>query len=90
MVGGGWREIVQGMALGPVLSLVGGKKMRFFLARIKKQDLLFLSNALDSRQIVSVIDRLYPLSQTADALRYLEEGHARGKVVITVEPDNER
>jgi len=40
-------------------------------------------------KVVPVIDKCYPLAETADAIRYLEEGHARGKVVITVARNNE-
>jgi NADPH:quinone reductase-like Zn-dependent oxidoreductase len=50
--------------------------------------LLVLKDLLEARKIVPVIDRRYPLSNVAAALRYLEEGHAQGKVVITVEHSN--
>jgi NADPH:quinone reductase-like Zn-dependent oxidoreductase len=53
-----------------------------------KDDLVVLKDILEDGKIVPVIDRRYPLSETADALRYLEEGHARGKVIITVEDSN--
>ncbi len=61
-----------------------GKKMLSMLAHRNKKDLAFLRELLESRAIVPVIDRRYPLSETPAALRYLEDGHARGKVVITV------
>jgi NADPH:quinone reductase-like Zn-dependent oxidoreductase len=89
MAGGGWAQILQGMLLGPLLSLIGSKKMRFFMAKINQEDLLILKDLLASGKVVSVIDRHYPLSDTAEALRYLEEGHAKGKVVITLEGNNE-
>jgi NADPH:quinone reductase-like Zn-dependent oxidoreductase len=54
----------------------------------KKQDLAFLSELLEAGKVVPVIDRRYPLREVAEALRYVEEGHARGKVVITVEHNN--
>ncbi len=85
MAGGGWSQILQGMLLAPLLSLIGRKKMRFFMAKIIQKDLVLLSDLLAAGKIVPVIDRRYPLSDVAEALRYLEEGHARGKVVITVE-----
>jgi len=50
-----------------------------------QKDLRFVKELLDSGEVVPVIDRRFPLSETADAIRYLETGHARGKVVITVE-----
>ncbi len=72
--------------------LVGGLFSRFNskfiglmgMAQVNKADLLILSEMLESRKIVPVIDRCYPLSETAEAIRYLETGRARGKVVITV------
>lgn len=85
MAGGGWLQMFQTMALASVLSLLGRKRMCFFMARVKKADLVFLKDLLAAGTIVSVIDRRYPLSDTADAVRYLEEGHAKGKIVVTVE-----
>jgi NADPH:quinone reductase-like Zn-dependent oxidoreductase len=55
------------------------------MTKINKKDLVVLRDLLEARKIVPVIDRRYPLSNVAAALRYLEEGHAQGKVVITVE-----
>jgi len=85
MVGGGWIQILQAMLLGPFLSWIGSKKVRFFIAKINTKDLDFLKDLLEAGKVVPVIDRRYPLSDVAEALRYLEEGHAQGKVVITVE-----
>ncbi len=79
--------MLQSMSLGPLLSLMGSKKMRFFLAKGSQTDLVLLSDLLAAGKVVSVIDRRYPLSDVAEAIRYLEQGHARGKVVITV-PSN--
>ena len=58
--------------------------VKFFVAKINKEDLLVLQELLEAGKMRSVIDRRYELSQTPDAMRYLGEGHARGKVVITV------
>ncbi|HEY6292090.1 MAG TPA: NAD(P)-dependent alcohol dehydrogenase [Terriglobia bacterium] len=85
MAGGGVVQMLQTMLLGPLLSRVGRKKMSFFLAKINQTDLVLLKGLLEARKVVPVIDRRYPLSEVAEALRYLEEGHARGKVVITVQ-----
>jgi NADPH:quinone reductase-like Zn-dependent oxidoreductase len=84
MVGGGFARILQAMSLGPLLSWIGSKKMRFFIAKINGRDLLLLKDLLEAGKIVPVIDRRYPLNEVAEALRYLEEGHAQGKVVITI------
>jgi len=89
MAGGGWPQILQAMLLGPLLSLIGSKKMCFFIAKLNKTDLVLLRDFLEAGTIVPVIDRRYTLSDAAEALRYLAEGHARGKVVITMEHHSE-
>ncbi|MBZ5587239.1 MAG: NAD(P)-dependent alcohol dehydrogenase [Acidobacteriia bacterium] len=85
MAGGGWAQIVQTLVLGPLLSLIGRKKMCLFMANIHQKDLVVLKDLLEAGKVVPVIDRRYPLSEAAEAMRYLGEGHARGKVVVTVE-----
>ena len=47
-------------------------------------DLIFVKELLETGKVVPIIDRCYPLREVADAIRYLEEGHAQGKIVITV------
>ena len=89
MAGGGWAQIFQAMLLGPFLSLIGNKKMCFMMAKIDKEDLVLLKDLLAAGKIVPVIDRRYPFSDTAEAVRYLEEGHAKGKVVITMKHRSE-
>jgi NADPH:quinone reductase-like Zn-dependent oxidoreductase len=89
MAGGGGAQILQAMLLAPLLSLIGSKKMRFFIAKIDQKDLVLLKDLLDAGKVVPVIDRRYPLSDVVEAFRYLEEGHARGKVVITLEYANQ-
>jgi NADPH:quinone reductase-like Zn-dependent oxidoreductase len=54
-------------------------------AKMNQKDLVFVKELIEAGKVVPVIERRYPLGETAEALRYLEEGHARGKVVITVE-----
>ncbi len=53
-----------------------------------KKDLVVMKELLEAGKVVPVIDRRYTLSEVPEAIRYLEEGHARGKVVITVEHNN--
>jgi NADPH:quinone reductase-like Zn-dependent oxidoreductase len=89
MAGGGLGGVLSFLLLAPVLSLIGTRKMRFFIAKMNKKDLVLLGDLLETGKVVSVIDRRYPLSGVAEALRYLEEGHAQGKVVITVEHGND-
>jgi NADPH:quinone reductase-like Zn-dependent oxidoreductase len=64
--------------------LVRSQKVKFFVAKITKEDLAVMQELLDSGQVKSVVDRTYPLSDVREALGYLGEGHARGKVVITM------
>jgi NADPH:quinone reductase-like Zn-dependent oxidoreductase len=80
---------LQVIFLGPLLSLIGRKKIRFFLAKLNRNDLAFLADLLEARKVVPVIDRCYPLSDPAVAIRYLEKGHARGEVVLTVEHNSD-
>jgi NADPH:quinone reductase-like Zn-dependent oxidoreductase len=82
LVGGGLARIFQAMLLAPLLSLLGSKKTRFFIANINQKDLVFLKELIEAGKVVPVIDRRYPLSDAAEALRYLEERHAQGKVVL--------
>jgi NADPH:quinone reductase-like Zn-dependent oxidoreductase len=89
MVGGGFARILQAAALGPLLSQIGSKKIRFFIAKINTKDLVFLKDLLEAGGIAPVIDRRYPLSEAAEALRYREGGHAHGKVVIVIEHTSE-
>lgn len=86
LAGGSVVRIFQGMLMAPLVSLIGRKKMRFFIANINQKDLVFLKELLEAGKVVPVIDRRYPLSEAAEALRYLEEGHAQGKIVLTVGP----
>jgi NADPH:quinone reductase-like Zn-dependent oxidoreductase len=85
VVGGSFVRIFQTVLLGPLLSRIGSKKVRFFIANINPKDLVLLKDLLEAGKIVPVIDKRYPLSDVAEAVRYLEEGHAQGKIVITVE-----
>ncbi|MDQ3398447.1 MAG: NAD(P)-dependent alcohol dehydrogenase [Deinococcota bacterium] len=78
-------RLFEHMLLGPLMSKSGGKRVGSMgVANVNKQDLLFIKELLETGKVVPVIDRRYPLSETAEAIRYLEEGHARGKVVIGV------
>ena len=82
--GGSMTQIFQGIILGPVLSRVGDKRMGNLAAMPNVHDLATVGEWLEKGTIRPVIDRSYPLSEAAEAFRYLEREHARGKVVITV------
>jgi NADPH:quinone reductase-like Zn-dependent oxidoreductase len=66
------------------LSPFVSQKLGSFLMKPTKDDLQFLKELIEAGKLTPVIDRTYPLSEVPEAIRYLEEGHARGKVVITV------
>jgi NADPH:quinone reductase-like Zn-dependent oxidoreductase len=80
VVGGSIMRIIQLMWL----SKRGAKNMATMVANINQKDLLILAEMLKDGRIKSAIDKCYPLVETAEAVRYLEEGHVRGKVVIIV------
>jgi NADPH:quinone reductase-like Zn-dependent oxidoreductase len=84
-IGGSMAQYFQAMLLGPLISMMGSKKMGSVMGKPNQKDYAFLIELFEAGKVVPVIDRCYPLSEVPEALRYLEEGHARGKVVITVE-----
>jgi NADPH:quinone reductase-like Zn-dependent oxidoreductase len=88
VLGGSLAQFFQGVLLGPVVSRIGRKQVRSFIASINQTDLVFLKELLEAGKVVPVIDRCYPLGETAEAIRYLVAGHARGKVVITVDQNH--
>ncbi|MCH7772041.1 MAG: NAD(P)-dependent alcohol dehydrogenase [Bacteroidetes bacterium] len=83
--------LFQALFLAPWMSMAGslpgrqaGKKIALMSAKITDKELLLLKELIEAGKVKPVIDRHYPLREVAEAIRYLEEGHARGKVVITV------
>jgi NADPH:quinone reductase-like Zn-dependent oxidoreductase len=84
MLGGTLAQALQAVMLGPMLSRIGPRKMVHIPARANHAELVFIGELLQAGKLVPVIDRRYPLRETAAAMRYLIQEHARGKVVITV------
>jgi NADPH:quinone reductase-like Zn-dependent oxidoreductase len=83
--GGTMPQFFQSILLGRLMSKDGGKKLGSMgIAKVNPQDLAFLAGQLEEGKIKPIIDRSFPLSETAEAVRYVEEKHARGKVVITM------
>ena len=87
-IGGSGFRFFQAMLLGPLVSLFGNKKLGSMLPIPNQDDLIFLKELLETRKVVPVIDKRYPLSKVAEAIRYLGEGHAQGKIVISVQQNN--
>jgi NADPH:quinone reductase-like Zn-dependent oxidoreductase len=85
MAGGSKTQMFQGVLLGKWMSETGGRKMGGVSAKRSQKDLVILKELLEAGKVVPVIDRRFSLNKAAEALRYLGEGHARGKVVITME-----
>lgn len=77
-------SLLETMILGRLTSASGSKKTKFFVAKLNNEDLVFLKALLEEGKVKPVIDRRYLLSEVPQALRHFKEGHAKGKVVITV------
>jgi len=84
LVGGSMRQIFQAMLLGPLVTMGGGQKIVNLLAQPNAADLAYLGELLATKKLVPVIDRSYTVSEVPQALRYLGEGRAKGKIIITV------
>jgi NADPH:quinone reductase-like Zn-dependent oxidoreductase len=83
MSGGSNRQLTDALLFGPLLS-IGHQKLGNLLVKPNHADLLVLKELCETGQVTPVIDRRFPLSEVASAIRYVEDGHARGKVVVTV------
>jgi NADPH:quinone reductase-like Zn-dependent oxidoreductase len=84
--GGGFGRRLGRMLTGMVMSRFANQKMVLFVARLKQEDLVTLGGLLESRKVTPVIERRHRLNETSEAFRRLAEGHARGKIVLTVAP----
>jgi NADPH:quinone reductase-like Zn-dependent oxidoreductase len=85
MVGGAMAPMFQAMFLGPLISMAGRKKMGIYKGKpFNQDDVVFIKELLETDKVTPVIDRSYPLSEVPEALRYQEQGHAPGKIVITM------
>jgi NADPH:quinone reductase-like Zn-dependent oxidoreductase len=86
VAGGSLFQVFQAMLLGSLVSRIGTKKICFMgIATSPKKDLLVIKELLEAHKVVPIIDGYYPLSEVPQAIQYLMEEHARGKVVITME-----
>jgi NADPH:quinone reductase-like Zn-dependent oxidoreductase len=85
--GGTMPQIFQALLLGPWISEKGGRKLGSMgIAKARQEDLIILGELLQVGKIVPFIDRCYPLREAVEAMRYVEDIHAQGKVVVTVAP----
>jgi len=83
-IGGSGIQLTQAIVQGPWISLTGSKKMGTMLQKPNQKDLIYMKELLEAGKVKPVIDRSYKLSEIPEAYRYFEEGHAQGKVVISV------
>jgi NADPH:quinone reductase-like Zn-dependent oxidoreductase len=87
VAGGSLSLIFQALLLAPLVSRFASQKtISVVMATTPRQDLLVIKDLLEAGKLVPVIDKCYPLSKTAEAIKYLLEEHARGKVIITPDP----
>ena len=84
--GGAMQQTFEALLLAPFMS-TGGKKMGSLLVKPNK-DLDFMAELLEAGKVVPVIDQCYPLHEIVDAIRYYDEGHTQGKIIITVAQDD--
>lgn len=84
-VGGSVATLLQILLLGPWIKRSSGRNIRVLAVQRNQKDLLAITELCETGRIIPAIDRRYPLSQVPDALRYLGEGHVKGKIVITLE-----
>lgn len=84
IAGGSMKQLFQTMLLGPLKSKSNGKAFKIYTAHSDTDNLHTLVEMVDAGQIKPVIDRCYPFLETKEAMRYLGEGHARGKIIVRV------
>ncbi len=85
MAGGTAKQIFSAMLLGSLMSIGGNKKMGGVSAKPNQKDLIFMKELIESGKVKPKIDKIYPFADLAKALQYIGEGHAQGKVVITMD-----
>jgi NADPH:quinone reductase-like Zn-dependent oxidoreductase len=81
--GGSWLGGFQRQMFAPLRSLFGEQKLLGLMFKVRQEDLMTLKDLIETGKVTPVIDKTYPLSEAAEAIRYLEQGHPRGKVVLT-------
>lgn len=83
-VGGSESQYFQTLFLGPLISMTGSKQISSLLQRANQKDLNYVKELLETGKVKPIIDKRYRLSEVTEAFKYFQEGHAQGKVVITV------
>lgn len=83
-VGGSESQLFQTLVLGPFVSMTGNKKISSLLQRANQKDLNYVKELLETGKVKPIIDKRYKLNEITEAFKYFQEGHAQGKVVITI------
>ena len=76
--------VLRSLIVNPIVAKMKGRRVVSLMANVNQADLVFMKELLEAGKVVPVIDRKYHLNETPEAIRYVEEGHARGKVIISV------
>lgn len=76
--------VLQSLIFNPIIAKIKGRRVLSFIADVNQADLVFMKELLEAGKVVPVIEKKYSLIETPQAIRYVEEGHARGKVIINV------
>lgn len=84
MTGGSMTQIFQALLLGSLVTMGSAKKMMNLMALPSQDDLAFVAGLIEAGKVRPVVDKCYPLAELPQAMRYLQEGHAKGKIVITM------
>jgi NADPH:quinone reductase-like Zn-dependent oxidoreductase len=87
LVGGSFGKIVQMFMQAALLSKAGGQQFSVLMAKANAQDLLFLKELIEAGKVKPVVEKVYAFDQIPEAMRYLGEGHAKGKLVVRVARD---
>ena len=88
-VGGSVATLFQILLIGPLIKKITGKRVQILVVPQNRKDLIAITELCEAGKIRPVIDRHYPFSELPEAMRYVSEGHAKGKVVIRVQPHRE-
>ena len=89
MAGGSVATMFQSLLLGSLIRRITSRNIKLLVVQTESKDLVYITELIESGKVKLIIDKRYSLNETAEALRYLGEGHAKGKVVITVEQNNQ-
>lgn len=84
MIGGSMKQIFQAMLLGPFKSKRGGKTIKGFTAKPQQADLQYMTKLIETGAVKPALDKQYPFGKVSEAMHYLDQGHSKGKVVITM------